>query len=114
MEKQYIDINARDTILSAAIHNIDQTVLPLLAICLGLVPIFVQRDHLMPIIPFIRLLMVLSPIAGGIIGIVSLNLGKNRTLSIIAIALPLIFVTFIVLFLIVWLIGAQTGVISHM
>ena len=97
MEKQFIDVDARDTILSTAIHDIDQIVLPLLAIVLDLVPVFVERGPLTPIIPFIRLLMVLSPIAGVIIGIVSLNLGKNRTLSIIAIALPLIFVAFIIL-----------------
>ena len=112
MEKQFIDVDARDTILSTAIHNTDQIVLPLLAIVLDLVPVFVERGRgpLTPIIPFIRLLMVLSPIAGVIIGIVSLILGKNRTLSIIAIALPLTFVASIILFLI----GAQTGSIGCM
>ena len=109
MEKQYIDVNSRDTIPWTALRdeNESRICLPLLAICLDLVPVLIGRGA---ITSSIFLVMLLSPIVGMIFGIVSLNSGKNRILSTIAIVLPLAFVVFIGLSLN----RARAGTISSM
>ena len=92
--------------------------LPLIALGLDLAPVFIITFGSLTgrVPPFALLFTVLLPIAGLIMGIVSLSLGKSRigkigkTLAIITVSLPLAFVTFIVLFFI----GAATGVISLM
>ena len=66
--------------------------------------------------PFFRLFVILSPIAGLIAGVVSLNQGKERIgiigkrLAITAIALPLILIAL----LLASFIGAFTGTTGHM
>ena len=92
--------------------------LPLIALGLDLAPVLliVLNSIIQGVLSFTFLFMVLLPIAGLITGVVALTLGKDRIgrtgkiIAIIAISLPLAFV----LFIIVFFIGAVTGVISLM
>lgn len=116
MEKQPIDKQDTQSI-PAVCHN-NEIGLPLLALGFDLVPIFlVFLNSILRGLPsYMFLLIVLSPIAGLITGVISLAKGKRRIgltgkiISIIAIILPLSFVAFIIIFFI----GVVTGVISLM
>lgn len=93
-------------------------VLPLIALGLDLSPIllvylssFIQRFSSLAI-----LFIVVMPIAGLVTGVVSLNRGKGRmgiagkVIAIAAIVLPLALIALIIIFFI----GASTGIISLM
>ena len=92
--------------------------LPIIALGLDLVPVLVIfLNSIMRGFTAVALLfVVLFPVAGLITGIAALTLGKGKisrigkTLSIIAISLPLA----VVLFVLVIFIGAVTGLISLM
>lgn len=91
--------------------------LPLAALGLVLLPVFLGLLGLAGIsAPAYSLLVILSPIAGLITGVSALSQGKEhiglagRIIAITAIALPLAVVAFIIIFFI----GAATGLISLM
>jgi len=91
--------------------------LPLIALGLDVAPVLVFSFLTIPGLDFIvLLLMILLPAAGLITGIVYLSSGKGqtdrrgKTLAIIAISLPLVFVLFILSIFG----GLATGVISGM
>ena len=121
MEKQYIDVNARDTVPWTAIRDENENTigLPLLALVLDILPILILiifSSALKHGLSF--LFIVLPPIAGATTGVVSLCLEKGglvgKRLAIIAIALPLSLVAIIVVFSIVFFSVSTAGVISHM
>ena len=93
-------------------------VLPIVALGLDLAPVLIFLLNLVTrsLPSFTLLFMVLFPVAGLITGIVALTLGKGKIskigeiLAIIAMSLPLALVLFIVIFFI----GAVTGLISLM
>jgi len=92
--------------------------LPLIALGLDLIPVLIICASLLlrGMSAIILFLLVLSPAAGLVTGIVSLCRGKGRTgiagkiIAVTAIVIPLAFVAFVV----VIFIGAVTGVISLM
>jgi len=92
--------------------------LPLIALCLDLVPIvIIWLSSLFQFsFSFFWLIAVLSPIAGLIAGVASLRRGKaqigliGKIIAIIAIATPLSAVAFVLIFFF----GVVTGVISLM
>ena len=109
-------------------HEIKIT-LPLVALGLDFVPIFFffllffidafgQSTFAGTILssPAVLLLVLLSPAAGLIAGVIALNQGKKRigrlgkTLAVIAVILPISAVIFIIVFFI----GAATGMIALM
>jgi len=100
------------------IHHKNEVGLSLIALGLVLAPIFIiQLSSLLHwSLSFLWLIAVLSPIAGLIVGVVSLRRGKNRIgiagmiIAIIAITTPLAVGAFVIIFFI----GAMTGVISLM
>ena len=95
-----------------------ETGLPLIALCLDFVPVLLVLigSLIQGLSSFALLFMILSPIAGLMTGIISLNKGKDRigvigrTLAIIAVTLPLALIVIILIFFI----GAATGLISLM
>lgn len=115
MENKLNDKQNTNSIVAA--HHKKEMVFPLIAVGLSLsiIPLFLCT--LMWELPsFVILFMVMLPIAGFITGIASLCRGKKRIdkvgmiLSITAIALPVS----IVLLIIIFFIGAATGLISLM
>ena len=92
--------------------------LPLIALGLDFLPVlFIFLNWILQgAAASILLLAVLSPIAGLMMGIISLIRGKGRIgtaaklIAVIAIALPAAFVTFIIIFFV----GAMTGIIPLM
>ncbi|MDR1804021.1 MAG: hypothetical protein LBQ94_10505 [Treponema sp.] len=90
--------------------------LPIIALGLDLAPVLVFLLNSIMWSSVALLFVVLFPVAGLIMGIVALTLGKGKIsrigkiISIIAISLPLA----VVLFVIVIFIGAVTGLISLM
>ena len=95
----------------------NEIALPLVALGLDFLPFllgFLNSRQIM--IPMFSLLTILAPIAGIITGVAALSRGKVRigavgkTIAIISIALPLALVALIIIFFI----GAATGLISLM
>ena len=92
--------------------------LPLIALGLDLAPILIifLGSIMRGLTSFTLLFTVFLPVTGLVMGVVSLTLWKDRigkigkVLAIIAISLPLA----LVIFIIVFFIGAVTGVISLM
>ena len=91
-------------------------VLPLVALGLVFVPfIFALLSSLGIHIPMYSLFALLAPMVGFILGIAALQRKERislagKIISIIAVALPLAFVAFVIIFFI----GAATGLISLM
>lgn len=116
MENKFSD--AQDIKSNITIQHKNKIGLPLIAVGLDLLPILIifLSTLVRGLSSFILLFIVLSPIAGLMMGVVSLNQGKGqigtvgKILAIVAIALPLVLVTLIVVFFI----GVTTGVISLM
>ena len=99
------------------IRRINKIRLPLIALSLDFLPIiFVVLGLRVGLAAVYNLLTLLLPVAGLITGVIYLSRGKDKIsklgkiLAIIAIALPLSVVTFIILFFI----GVTTGIISLM
>lgn len=111
-------INDQDANSMPPIQHKNKIGLPLFALCLDLLPVLIilLSSLVQGLSSFIILFIVFSPIAGLITGVISLSLGKGqigilgKILAIIAIALPLAFIALIIIFYI----GAVTGVISLM
>lgn len=116
MENQFID--AQDTNSKTTVKHKNEIGLPLIALCLDFTPVLLIFLGSLGrgLSSSVLLLALLLPVAGLMTGIVSLSRGKSRIgiagkiLAIIAIVLPLSLVAFIVIFFI----GAVTGVISFM
>lgn len=117
MEKQLKDLQDTNSITST--HRKNKIGLPLIALVLDLLPLFLAYLPGMfgrSLSSFVLLFMVLSPIAGLTTGIVSLCRRKGRMgmaekiIAIVSVVLPLSLVVFIVVFFI----GAVTGIISFM
>ena len=100
------------------IKNKPKIGLPLLALSLDAFPVLIifLGQFLNAFSAFVLLLLVMSPIAGVILGVVSLNRGKTqigmagKVIAIIAIVIPTAIATLFISFLI----GAETGLISLM
>ena len=112
----------QDADSTAVVRRKTEIGLPLIALGLVIAPVLaflflVVLLKLHDLLEFMFLFIVLSPIAGMIMGIFSLVRGKGRIglagkiLAITAISLPVIFIIFPILYL---SIGAATGVISGM
>lgn len=108
--------DAQDTNTEAGIRRYN-IALPLAALALDLLPVLLGFLGTRGIyIPMQSLLAILSPTMGLLTGIFALNQGKARIglagkiIAIVAIALPLGFVAFIIIILI----GATTGLIPLM
>ena len=105
---------------TAAARRKNEIGLPLIALCLVIVPIlaFLFLESLLrldDLLAFLLLFMLLSPIAGMITGIFSLVRGKGRIglagkiLAITAISLPAIFIIFPILLVVFDLFAGGTG-----
>lgn len=116
MKNQSID--SQDVNSITTIQHKNKIGLPLLALFLDLAPILLMYSESIGIrfSNITLILIILLPISGLITGVIALSRGKARIgiagkiLAIIAIALPLALVAFIVIFFI----GAATGLISFM
>ena len=125
MDKQFAD--TRDNSMGKADVSARRNIIIVPFIALGLDLLFIPivffaflvprtTPFLYGFIPFLYLLAVISPIAGLVLGITSLSLGKHRidaagkAAAIAAIALP----ASVIIFILVFYIGAVTGVISLM
>lgn len=117
MENQLIDGQSVDSMHGT--HHKKEIGLSLVALCLSLVPfllVFLSNIFNFNLPGLVILFIILSPIAGLIMGIASLCKGKKKIgnfgmiFSIIAIALPALLIILIILLFI----GAATGVISFM
>jgi len=92
-------------------------VMPIIAVVLDILPVLIIIiSRRFPMSALIFLFTLLMPIAGMVLGIVCLYLGKQRMgkagiiLAFIAVGLPLSFIAFILIFFI----GASTGLIRLM
>ncbi len=94
--------------------------LPVIALLLDILPVFMiylsSFSLLRGLTSVTIIATILSPVVGLILGVMALSQGKNvtgvfgRIIAIIAVALPLLFIGFIVVFFV----GASTGLISLM
>ena len=92
--------------------------LPLLALFLDFAPILVFHLGVTEYISntFMPIIVILSPIVGVVLGITALAKGEERiglfgkAISIIAVAVPVSLVALVILFFV----GASTGIISFM
>jgi len=118
MENQFEDKRNKNGDAVAVMPQHNSIVMPLIALGLDLllIPIVFLASLGIGVSPFFSFLAVVSPIAGLITGIGALSRGKGqigaagKILAITAIALP----SSLVIFIIVFFIGAVTGVISLM
>jgi len=110
--------DTHDVISTITIQHKNEIGLPLIALGFDILPILIVflRSLFSGLSSFVLLFILVSPIAGLIMGVVSLSRGEKRIgivgkiIAIVAIALPLVMVALIVAFFI----GVATGVISLM
>lgn len=119
MESKDKDAQGMDS--AATVHNKMELKLPLIAFALSILPFILFCLHaltpaLRGLTSLILLLLICSPMAGLILGIVSLSVGKGRIglagkiLAGVAVAVPIACVALVVTFFV----GVNTGLISLM